>query len=95
MPYNGMSHPNMAPFLNAYDRAKHLTDSLEELETLSRLTRRLSPSHVVLFKRFLDLIPLTRMPLALYSYIYSLYALHLALSQNYLHETISTVRHIQ
>ena len=37
MPYNGMSHPNMAPFLNAYDRAKHLTDSLEELELLAAL----------------------------------------------------------
>ena len=57
MPYNGMSHPNMAPFLNAYDRAKHLTDSHEELETLSRLARWLSPSHVVLLTRFLDLIP--------------------------------------
>jgi len=47
------------------------------------------------FTRFLDLIPLTRVPLALYSYIYSLYVLHLALSKDYLHETISTVRHIQ
>ena len=95
MPYNGMSHPNMAPFLNAYDRAKHLTDSLEELELLAALLVGLVRHTFVLFKRFLDLIPLTRMPLALYSYIYSLYALHLALSQNYLHETISTVRHIQ
>ena len=54
--------------LYAYDRAKHLTDSLGKLETLSRLARWLSPSHVVLFTRFLDLIPLIRMPLALYSY---------------------------
>ena len=95
MPYNGMSHPNMAPFLNAYDRAKHLTDSVEERDTLSRLARWLCLSHVVHFTRFLRLIHLTRMHLALYSYIYSLYALHLDFSQDYLHETISTVRHIQ
>ena len=86
-----MSHPNMAPFLDAYDRAKPLTDSVEELDSLSRLCSLAwsvarCPLHLIL---------LTRMHLALYSYIYSLYALHLDLSQDYLHETISTVRHIQ
>ena len=89
-----MSHPNMAPFLDAYDRAKPLTDSVEELDILSRLARWLSLSHVVRFTRSLLLLLLTRMHLALYSYIYSLYALHLDFSQDYLHVTISAVRHI-
>lgn len=94
MPYNGMSHPNMAPFLNAYDRAKHLTDSLEEHEVLAALLVGLVRHTWSSSKRFLDLILLTRMHLALYSYIYSLYALHLDFSQDYLHVTMSAVRHI-